>query len=95
MAHAEIQAVCHVDMEQTHDSLHAYAVPEGVDIRPGDVVLVHDAPDYVAFGERLTRECRATVTRAGLLRRWWTRLEGMFELTELYEVGFSPKEETR
>ena len=87
-----IETVCIVDLEQTHDSLHAHAVPEGVAIRPGDVVLVHDAPSYVPFGERLTRQCRATVTRAGVLERTWTRMSGMFQLTELYEVGFSPKD---
>lgn len=87
-----VEVSCLVDLEQTHDSLHAYAVPEGIDLRPGDVVLVHDAPSYVAFGERLTRECRATVTRAGALGQLWTRLGGMFQLTELYEVGFLPKD---
>ena len=43
------------------------------------------------FGERLTRECRVTVTRAGWLERRWTQLTGLLELTELYEVGFLPK----
>ena len=87
-----VEATCLVDLEQTHDSLHAHAVPEGVDIRPGDVVFVHDAPSSVAFGERLTRRCRATVTRAGPAGRAWARLSGLFLLTELYEVGFEPKE---
>ncbi len=90
-----VEVSCVVDLEQTHDSLHAHAVPEGVELFPGDVVMVHDAPSYVPFGERLTRECRATVTRAGWLGRSWTRLSGMFELTDLYEVGFSPKDDTK
>ncbi len=87
-----VEVSCLVDLEQTHDSLHAHAVPRDVEIRPGDVVLVHGAPSSVPFGERLTRECSATVTRAGFLGRAWTRLSGMFQLTELYEVGFSPKD---
>jgi hypothetical protein len=83
---------CTVDIEQTPESLHAHAVPDGIDIRPGDVVVVHGAPDRVAFGERVTLQCRATVVRAGWLRRRWTRLTAWLELTELYEVGFQPKE---
>jgi hypothetical protein len=36
----------------------------------------------------------ATVERAGALERIWTELSGLLELTELYEVGFQPKETT-
>ncbi len=90
---AETVAIrCDVDIEKTPDSLHAHAVPDGIDIRPGDVVVVHGAPTNIAFGDRLTCQCPATVTRAGPIARWWTELTAMFELTELYEVGFMPKE---
>jgi hypothetical protein len=81
-----------VEIERTAESFHAHAIPEGVDIRPGDSVLVHGAPDHVAFGTRITIPCRATVTRAGWLGRMWAQFQGMLELTELYEVGFAPKE---
>ncbi len=85
-----VEVPCTVEIEQTPESLHAYAVPEGIEIRPGDVVLVHGAPTRIGFGERIRIEGRATVVRAGRLRQAWTRLASMFELTELYEVGFSP-----
>ncbi|GAC1340555.1 MAG: hypothetical protein NVSMB18_10860 [Acetobacteraceae bacterium] len=81
-----------IDIEMTAESFHAYAVPDGVDIRPGDVVVVHGVPTDIGFGERLVTQCAATVTRAGPLLRFWTGLTAMFELTELYEVGFMPKE---
>lgn len=81
-----------VDIEKTPESLHAYAVPDGIDIRPGDVVVVHGVPTAIGFGDCLTLQCRATVRRAGLVERIWTQFTGMFELTELYEVGFMPKE---
>ena len=68
------------------------SVNDTIDIRPGDVVVVHGVPTDIGFGERLTLQCRATVHRAGLIERLWTELTGMFELTELYEVGFMPKE---
>ena len=83
---------CDLDIEQTQTSFHAHAVPDGIEIRPGDSVLIHDAPVTVAFGERLIGIRTATVTRAGPLARAWTHVASLFELTELYEVGFLPKE---
>lgn len=84
---------CDVDLERSNDSFHAYAVPDGIDIRPGDVVQVHGMPDRLQFGESRRFRARATVNRAGPLKRAWTELAGMFELTSLYEVGFAPAEE--
>jgi hypothetical protein len=83
---------CDVDIEQTPLSFHAHAVPDGGDIQPGDKVVVHGVPQDVGFGERRLMRCTATVTRGGALARWWAEFAGMFELTELYEVGFMPKE---
>jgi hypothetical protein len=86
-----VEVPCLVEIEQTNESLHAHAIPEGVDIGPGDTVVVHGAPSAVRFGERLLVPCRATVTRAGPVARAWTQLTAMLELTELYEVGFQPR----
>lgn len=87
-----VQVVCDVDIEQTPESFHAHAVPDGVDIRPGDIVVVHDIPLDIPFGQRVTCRCTATVTRVGALERLWTQAAGLFQITELYEVGFQPKE---
>lgn len=87
-----IEARCRVEIEQSPASFHAYAVPEGVEIRPGDEVLIHDAPVHVGYGESLSRECRMTVRRAGAIRRAWTRATSLFLLTGLYEVGFEAGE---
>ena len=86
------QTRCVVEIERSADSLHAHAVPLDVAIEPGDTVVVHDAPTAIGWDRHLTRECRVTVTRAGRLRRAWTRATGVFALTELYEVGFGPAE---
>ncbi len=86
-----IETTCVVEIEQTPASLHAHAIPDGVTIRPGDTVLVHDAPAGVAFGDRLTRPCRVTIIRAGWLARVWTEWFGFLEFAELYDVGFEPK----
>ncbi|MBV8912703.1 MAG: hypothetical protein JOZ05_06655 [Acetobacteraceae bacterium] len=87
-----VQIRADVDIEKTPESFHAYAVPDGIDIRPGDVVVVHGVPTDIGFGERLVMQCQATVHRAGPLLRLWTGFAAMFQLTELYEVGFMPKE---
>jgi hypothetical protein len=89
-----VEVRCDIDIEQTAESLHAHAIPDGIEIRPGDMVTVHDVPARIAFGERITRVGRATVRQAGALERWWTELVALLELTELYEVGFQPKEMT-
>jgi len=83
-----IEVTCTVDIEQTAESLHAHAIPDGIDIRPGDTVVVHGAPAEIRFGDRVTLQCRATVTRAGWPERLWTKTKSRFALAELYEVGF-------
>jgi len=87
-----VEIECAVDIEQSAESFHAHAVPEGIAIRPGDVVQIHDAPTEIAFGAHVACRCRATVIRAGWLRRTWTRMSDIFDITELYEVGFAPRE---
>ena len=87
-----VRAHANVDIEKTAESFHAYAVPDGVEIRPGDIVQVHGAPSAIGFGEHVTMQCPATVSRAGWLLRAWTSFTALFELTGLYEVGFEPKE---
>lgn len=84
-----IEVACTVDVECSFESLHAYVELDGIEVGPGDQVLVHDAPTEVAFGERIVRRCRATVQHATWLGRLLARVEGYLELTELYEVGFS------
>ncbi len=91
-ARRQVSARCVVEIERSADSLHAHAVPLGVAIRPGDIVLVHGAPTAIGFGQRLSRECTATVRRAGPVARFWTRATALFSLTDLYEVGFEPGE---
>lgn len=84
-----IRVPCTVEIENTSESLHAHVELDGVDVGPGDEVIVHGAPMHVPFGERATFACEATVLRAGLVERLKARIEGYLELTELYEVGFS------
>ena len=84
-----VEVSCTIDMEQSPDSLHAYVDLQGVDVGPGDEVIVHDAPSHVAFGQHVVYQRKASVRRAGALQRFWAHMEGYLELTELYEVSFS------
>jgi len=81
---------CTIDIENTTESFHAYVELDGdIEIQPGDEVTIHDAPTMVGFGEHIVVRRHATVVRAGAIERMWTRIAGYFEITELYEVGFS------
>ncbi|HQT64848.1 MAG: hypothetical protein B7Z75_08250 [Acidocella sp. 20-57-95] len=86
----QIELLCSIDIEQTPYSLHAHAIPENVEIGPGDTIIVHDAPTNIAFGETYTGERRATLYRASTAQRIWTQFTSMFDIGELYEVGFNP-----
>jgi hypothetical protein len=84
------QAPCTVEIGHTAESLFAHVEIEGdFEIRPGDRVLVQDAPTETPFGYRIAVARRATIIRAGLIERLWTRLCGNFELNELYDVSFT------
>ena len=37
-----VEVPCTVDIEQTPESLHAYVELHGIEIGPGDEVIVHD-----------------------------------------------------
>jgi len=83
---------CTVEIEHTQKSLHAHVeIDADFLVEPGDEVLVRDAPTEVPYGQRILVRRTAIVTRAGALERAWTRLSGMFELTELYDVSFTER----
>ena len=87
-----IKVPCTVEIEQTPESLHAHVIPEGIEIQPGDRVLVHGAPSRIGYGERVSLQCSATVIRATAFGRFWAQIEGLMEFTALYEVGFERRE---
>ncbi|MDX2210126.1 MAG: hypothetical protein SFV20_07180 [Sphingopyxis sp.] len=82
---------CRIEVEQSAEHFHAHVELAGnIAIHPGDRVQVHGAPVMVEFGQRIVVDRTATVERASLLRRAWTRFTSNFELAELYEVSFTP-----
>ncbi|MBB5746073.1 hypothetical protein [Brevundimonas variabilis] len=87
-----LQTPCTIEVEHSDESLHAHVALDGdPDIRPGDQVLVHGDPIHVAFGQRRTFRRFATVRRASPLERLWTKVTARFELSELYDVSFTPR----
>lgn len=87
-----ITVPCTVEIEQSFDSLHAHAVPEGITLRPGDRVVVNNPPPVPDFGGTTTYETTATIYRAGPFTQLWTEIVAFAELAELYHCGFEPKE---
>ena len=82
---------CRIEIEQSPEHFHAHVELDGnIEIQPGDKVRVHGEPIMIGFGERRVYDRIATVQRAGLLRRAWTKFAGHFEMAELYEVSFTP-----
>ena len=83
---------CRIDIEHTNESLHVHVeLDNDLKLNPGDKVTVHGAPVNVPFSGTLNLTRRATVNRANMLSRLWTRLTSEFEITELYEVSFSER----
>ena len=85
-----ITTPCTVEVSHTFESLHAHVILDGdIEIRPGDEVLVHGREIEVPYGEVRTERRQATITRATLVERLWTRATGDLEFMELCEFSFS------
>jgi uncharacterized Zn finger protein len=81
---------CTVEVSHTFESLHAHVDLDGdVEIEPGDAVLVHGQPLVVPYGEVRTERRTATVTKATIFERIWTKATGDLEFMELCEFSFS------
>lgn len=83
-------APCTVEVSHKFDSLHAHVrFNNGAVVHPGDEVLVHGPEIMAPYGEVVTEDRIATITRASGLERLWTRLTGDLECMELCEFSFS------
>lgn len=84
------EAPCTVEVSHKFESLHAHMrLNNGAVIHPGDEVLIHGAPVMAPYGEIVTEDRTATITRASTLERMWTRMTGDLEFMELCEFSFS------
>ncbi len=81
---------CTVEVSHRFDSLHAHVkFTNGAVVHPGDEVLVQGPPVMAPYGTVVIEDRVATITRASLLERLWTRLTGDLEFMELCEFSFS------
>jgi uncharacterized Zn finger protein len=86
-----LDVACRIEVSNTFDSLHAHVELDGdVQIEPGDEVTVHGDPIHVPYGSELVLHRRASVVKAGPIKRTWTRMTGDLEFMELCEFSFSP-----
>ncbi len=83
-----VRVPCELDLEATQAHFHAHARLTGAEVREGDEVLLHGAPDHIPLGERRLLAAEATVTHVSPPRRMLTRVLGTTSITELYDVGF-------
>ena len=85
-----VETGCTIAVEHSADHLHAHVELDGnIKLGPGDQVRVHRDPVRLRYGTAIELRRRATVSRAGLLAQWWTKLRASLELTDLYEITFS------
>lgn len=81
---------CTVEISHRFEELSAHVrFDNGAVVHPGDTVLVHGEPVMAQFGEVISVQRQATITRASALERFWTRLTGDLEFMELCEFSFS------
>lgn len=84
------QAPCEVTISHRFEELSAHVkFLDGSVVNPGDTVLVHGDEIMAPYGEIVSEERTATITRASGIERLWTRATGDFEFMELCEFSFS------
>lgn len=84
----------------THATVRIAHSPEGLSAHveldgnppmyPGDRVQLAGPPVAIAIGGEVVERRAATLTRASWAGRLRTRAAAWFELSELYEVSFTP-----
>lgn len=81
---------CTVTISHKFEELSAHVrFNDGSVVHPGDSVQVHGPELMAPFGEIVSEDRTATITRASGLERLWTRATGDFEFIELCEFSFS------
>lgn len=83
-------APCTVEISHKFESLHAHVrFNNGAVVWPGDTVQVEGPEIMAPYGEVVSEDRTATITRASAVERLWTRMTGDFEFMELCEFSFS------
>lgn len=81
---------CTVTISHRFDELSAHVrFNDGSVVGPGDTVEVQGAEIMAPYGEIVSEDRTAIITRASGIERLWTRATGDFEFMELCEFSFS------
>ena len=83
-------APCTVTISHRFEELSAHVrFNNGAVVHPGDAVLVQGPEIMAPYGQVISEDRTAVITRASALERFWTRMTGDFEFMELCEFSFS------
>ncbi|WP_425092438.1 hypothetical protein [Tropicimonas sp. S265A] len=83
-------APCTVSISHRFEELSAHVrFNNGAVVYPGDEVLVQGPEIMAPYGEVVSEDRTAVITRASGLERLWTRMTGDLEFIELCEFSFS------
>ncbi|MEM8980289.1 MAG: hypothetical protein AAGD04_12445 [Pseudomonadota bacterium] len=81
---------CTVTISHKFEELSAHVrFNDGSVVNPGDTVEVQGSEIMAPYGEMVSEDRIAVITRANLLERLWTRATGDLEFIELCEFSFS------
>jgi hypothetical protein len=84
------QVPCTVTISHRFEELSAHLrFNDGSIVNPGDTVEVQGPEIFAPFGEVVSEDRIAVITRASWVAQLWTRLTGDFEFMELCEFSFS------
>ncbi|KAA9006880.1 hypothetical protein [Histidinibacterium aquaticum] len=83
-------APCTVTISHRFEELSAHVrLNNGAVVNPGDTVEVQGPEIMAAYGEVVSEDRTAVITRASRLEQLWTRATGDLEFMELCEFSFS------
>lgn len=83
-------APCTVSISHRFEELSAHVrFNNGAVVYPGDEVLVQGPEIMAPYGEIVSEDRTAIITRASGIERFWTRMTGDMEFMELCEFSFS------
>lgn len=87
-----ITTMCTVTVRHTEETLEAHVeLDDGLLPATGDKVTVFGEPVRVEYGSTVTLRRDARLIRGSILDKGWMRFKSLFDVTELYEVSFSPR----
>lgn len=87
-----IPTSCTVTVRHTEETLEAHVeLDDGLLPTVGDRIRVFGDPVQVEYGSTIAFRRKAHLVRGCALDKFWIKLCSLFDMTELYEVSFSPR----